>query len=288
MHRLAYDPPTHRKALAQLGFLPPFQHVTVPWLRPFTSFSESRWNIPAGFTATKILWLKRHEPENFARVAHVLLPHDFVNFRLTGRLAMERGDASGTGLLDPATRAFSSAACEAVDARLLSLLPPLVGPDEAIGTVTEAAGKFFGLPAGVPVAPGGGDNMMAALGAGAVTPGRLVLSLGTSGTLFGVSERPLADPSGAVAPFCDCTGAYLPLVCVQNCTGPAEEVRAAFGSSHESLSKLAGETFPSSSPSCYCCCFITDVAASLSMLALPLRPLLAPPPMLSALSCGSG
>jgi hypothetical protein len=119
-----------------------------PSLRP-------RWSIPAGFTATKVLWLKRHEPENFARVAHILLPHDFVNFRLTGRLAMECGDASGTGLLDPATRAFSPAACSAVDARLLSLLPTLVGPDEAIGTVTEAASALFGIiPAGTPVAPG--------------------------------------------------------------------------------------------------------------------------------------
>lgn len=112
------------------------------------------WSIPAGFTATKVLWLKRHEPENFARLHTVLLPHDYVNFRLTGRLCMECGDASGTGVLDLASRAFKPEACAAVDGRMLSVLPPLVPPDAAVGAVTEEAARRFGVPAGIPVAPG--------------------------------------------------------------------------------------------------------------------------------------
>ena len=208
---------------------------------------------PAGFTAPKILWLKRHEPANFDATAHVLLPHDYVNFVLTGVLCCEASDASGTGVFDPVSRTFNAAACEFVDPRLLgpskdvrgggpgAMLPAIMPPHAPIGKVTAAAAQRFGLPAGCLVAPGGGDNAMAALGAGAVSPGgMLVCSLGTSGTLFCAAPRPIVEPTGSVAPFNDAAGVGgLPLLCTQNCTGPAAEVRTAWGLSHTQAEEAA-------------------------------------------------
>ena len=115
---------------------------------------------------------------------------------------------------------------------MASLLPELVAADAAIGCVTPSAAARFGLPAGIPVSPGGGDNMMAALGSGAVVPGRLVLSLGTSGTIFGRTDSPLDDPSGGVAPFCDSAGAFLPLVCIQARRGAQGRGRTKGAAAH--------------------------------------------------------
>jgi len=199
------------------------------------------WGIvtPAGFTATKVLWLKRHEPEAFAKMATLLLPHDYVNFMLCGRLGMERGDASGVGLLDISAGTWDAERAKCVDDSMLGLLPELVSPDAPFGKVSAAAASRFGLPEGALVAPGGGDNMMSALGAGAVADGTFVVSLGTSATLFGYSKAPVLDASGTVAPFCDSTGGWLPLLCTMNCTALLEEVRAAFGLSHAELTELA-------------------------------------------------
>lgn len=185
-------------------------------------------HVPAGFTASKILWLKRHEPELFARLAHVLLPHDWINWKLCGELAMEAGDASGTALFDPVTRRFDARACYAIDPGLEARLPRLVAPDEPVGRLTQDAARELGLPAGIPVAPGGGDNMCAAIGAGATRPGVAVLSLGTSATVFAYSRTPVFDPEGLIAPFCDSTGGHLPLLCVMNATGVLHEVARLF------------------------------------------------------------
>lgn len=202
-------------------------------------------HVPAGFTAPKILWLKRHEPAHFARLAHVCLPHDWINFRLSGELAMEAGDASGTGLFDPAARAFDARACYAIDAHLERMLPHLVAPREPIGKLAPAAAGELGLPAGIPVAPGGGDNMCAAIGAGATRPGVAVLSLGTSATVFAYSARPVLDPAGLIAPFCDSTGGWLPLLCVMNATGVLHEVARAFPQHDlDSLTRAAERVAP--------------------------------------------
>jgi len=203
-------------------------------------------HVPAGFTAPKILWLKRHEPACFARLAHVLLPHDWINLRLTGELVMEAGDASGTGLFDPLTRRFDARACFAIDERLEAKLPRLASPDEPIGRVTAEAARELGITAGIAVAPGGGDNMCAAIGAGATRPGVAVLSLGTSATVFAYSPRCVLDPAGLIAPFCDSTGAWLPLLCVMNATGVLQEVVRAFGSADLDIDALtrAAERLP--------------------------------------------
>jgi xylulokinase len=203
--------------------------------------------VPTGYTASKILWLTRHEPAVWARVRHVLLPHDYVNLRLTGRLAMEAGDASGTGLFDPVARCFlGDDELAAVDARLSDMLPALIEPGTPVGTLTADGAALLGLREGLPVATGSGDNMCSALGSGATRPGIVVVSLGTSGTVFTCSEVPVVDSSGLIAPFCDATGAWLPLLCVMNCTNVTEEVRAAFpdAGDHDALTCAAQDVPP--------------------------------------------
>ncbi|HYE72490.1 MAG TPA: FGGY family carbohydrate kinase, partial [Blastocatellia bacterium] len=154
--------------------------------------------IPAGFTASKILWLKKHEPEHFARLRTVLLPHDYINFRLTGRKAMECGDASGTGLLDVRNRTWSREAINAIDPRIFEMLPPFVAAYEAVGTLRPEIAEAFGLSRDVIVSAGGGDNMMGAIGTGNVREGVVTVSLGTSGTIYACSEKPIIDPQGEV------------------------------------------------------------------------------------------
>ena len=200
--------------------------------------------IGASFTLSKLLWMKRHRPDLFARLAHVALPHDYMNYWLTGLLVSEASDASGIGCLDIVSRNWDVSLASLVDDKVAECLPALVGPDEAVGTLTAAAAERLGLETDVVVAPGGGDNAMSALGAGAVVDGQAVMSLGTSGTLFCRSSAPVADPTGTVAPFCDATGGYLPLLCTLNCTSATEEVRKAFGMDLDTLTDLAAREPP--------------------------------------------
>jgi len=200
--------------------------------------------IPAGYTASKVVWLAHAEPRVFERVARVFLPHDYVNYALTGSAWMECGDASGTGFFDPLTRRFDPRALAAVDARLPELLPPLVAADALPGALSAVGAELTGLPVGTLVSAGSGDNMCSAIGAGATRPGVLVCSLGTSATIFHHSARPVHDPEGLIAPFCDATGGWLPLLCVMNATGVSEEVRRAFALDHERFDELALSVAP--------------------------------------------
>ncbi|HUR29339.1 MAG TPA: xylulokinase [Planctomycetota bacterium] len=198
--------------------------------------------IATGFTASKVSWLARHEPQTWRRVKHVLLPHDYVNLRLAGSAWSEAGDASGTGWFDPVRRAVDARACRAIDPRLEECLAPLAAAGSVPGCLSAEGAGLLGLPAaraGVPISTGAGDNMASAIGAGATRPGVCVLSLGTSATVFGFSASAVVDPTGAIAPFCDSTGGWLPLLCVMNATGAIEEVRAAFGASHAELEREA-------------------------------------------------
>ena len=140
---------------------------------------------------------------------------------------MEHGDASGTGLLDVRSRRWCLPLLRAVDADrdLEACLPPLVAAGAAVGAISPQSAGRFGLPPGIPVAAGGGDNMMAAIGTGNVVPGRLTMSLGTSGTLFAYSDSPIVDAQGNIAAFCSSTGGWLPLLCTLNCTSATELMR---------------------------------------------------------------
>ena len=186
--------------------------------------------ILAGYTASKLPWTKTHRADAYARLATILLPHDYLNFVLTGERFCEWGDASGTGWLDVRTRTWSKELLRATDADrdLAACLPPIAAPD-ALFDIAPAMATRLGLPATVKVAVGGGDNMMAAIGTGCVEEGRLAMSLGTSGTLFACSDVPVVDPDGAWAAFCSSTGGWLPLVCTMNCTVATEQVATLFG-----------------------------------------------------------
>lgn len=209
------------------------------WCDTATAAEAARLGVPTGFTASKLLWLKEQEPQNWARGRRVLLPHDYVNFVLTGTATMEAGDASGSGFFDPRQRAFDPDAMAAVDAGLPGLLPPLVEAGALAGTLSESGAELLGLRAGIPVAAGGGDNMMSAIGAGATRAGVVVVSLGTSGTVFTRTDAPIVDPEGLIAPFCSSDGAWLPLLCVMNLTGVTEEVTALTGQDHAALTTAA-------------------------------------------------
>jgi xylulokinase len=188
------------------------------------------------FTITKLHWVHRCEPETLRRATGVLLPHDWLTLRLTGSRCTDRGDASGTGYWSPREGRYRFDLLRLVDEQLDwgSMVPHVLGPDEPAGTwgVVDAT-----------VGPGTGDNMAAAL-ALALQPGDLVLSLGTSGTAFTLSEAPSADASGTVAGFADATGRYLPLVCTMNATKVTDAVARLLGVDHDRFDSLALEAPP--------------------------------------------
>jgi xylulokinase len=192
-----------------------------------------------GYTAPKVLWLKRNEPANFRRLRHILLPHDYLNLHLTGNYFMEFGDASGTGFLDVRKRTWSQAAMAAVDGRVAGCLPALSPSHEPCGVLRPEIAARYGFPATTLVSAGGGDNMMGAIGTGNVVPGAVTASFGTSGTIYAYSKKPVIDPSGEIAAFCSSTGGWLPLLCTMNVTGVTEQVRALFGWSLPELEAAA-------------------------------------------------
>ena len=188
-----------------------------------------------GFTAPKILWLKRHEPENFAKLATVLLPHDYLNHYLTGNKYMEYGDASGTALMDVRKRDWAGDVLDFIDPGLIHKMPPLLSSRQHFGQLRPEHATRWGLPSNIVVSAGGGDNMMGAIGTGNVAPGRVTCSLGTSGTIYAYSDKPVVDPGGEVAGFCDSTDAWLPLICTMNVTVATEAARKLFGWSHAQM-----------------------------------------------------
>lgn len=203
-------------------------------------------SIPAGFTASKILWLKQNEPKNYARLDCVLLPHDYLNFWLTGDRTMEYGEASGTALMDVRKRQWSKEVIKAIDPGLTGKLPRLQSSDKPAGVVRSEVAKFFGFGPGVIVSAGGGDNMMGAIGTGNVEPGCVTASFGTSGTIYAYSKKPVVDPDGQIAAFCDSTGAWMPLLCTMNVTVATEMVKKSFGWSNEKLSTAVAQIAPGS------------------------------------------
>src|SRR5574341_62439 len=173
-----------------------------------------------GYTAPKVSWLLRNEPETYRRAERFCLPHDFINLWLTGEFATEPGDASGTAYFDVRHRAYSEQVLAAIDParNWEASLPPLGASLAILGQLRPEAAEALGLPSGIPVSAGGGDNMCAAIGSGAVNAGPVVVSLGTSGTVFSYRPEPAIDPEGEAAAFCSSTDGWLPLACTLNVT----------------------------------------------------------------------
>jgi xylulokinase len=154
-----------------------------------------------GFTAPKLLWVRRHEPAVWARLAHVLLPKDYLRLRLTGEYAMDKADGAGTLLFDLAARTWSPEVLRALGLDPAWFPPTFEGP-EVTGTVTRAAAAATGLREGTPVVAGGGDQSANAVGVGVVAEGTVALSLGTSGVIFAATHAPLHEAHGRVHAFC--------------------------------------------------------------------------------------
>ena len=208
----------------------------------------------ASFTATKLRWLRDAEPENAARVAAVALPHDWLTWRLRGygpagesplgpvleELTTDRSEASGTAYWSPATGGYDLGLFEQALGRP-AILPRVLGPAESAGR-TAALPR---VPAGIVVGPGAGDNAGAALGLGA-GPGDVVVSIGTSGTVFAVALSPAMDPTGAVAGFADASGLFLPLVATLNAARVLGSIAALLGVDHNGMATLALQAEPGS------------------------------------------
>jgi xylulokinase len=154
-----------------------------------------------GFTLPKLLWVRDNEPKNFARVRKMLLPKDYIRFKLTGEFASEVSDASGTALFDVVTRKWSSEMVERLKLDA-SILPTVYESSDVTGSISEEAAAATGLPVGIPVVGGGGDQAASAVGNGIVDPGVVSCTLGTSGVVFAHMQRPTYDPKGRVHTFC--------------------------------------------------------------------------------------
>jgi xylulokinase len=154
-----------------------------------------------GFTAPKILWVQQNEPEVYATIQHILLPKDFIRYKLTGDYAMDKADGAGTVLFDLKARDWSAEILAALGIDEAWMPPTHEGP-EFTGTVTEAAASATGLSVGTPVAAGAGDQAAQAVGVGAVEPGIIALTLGTSGVIFAPTSSPLVEPEGRLHAFC--------------------------------------------------------------------------------------
>ncbi len=195
------------------------------------AWADAVGSVPlAAFTVSKVKWMADHEPDNAARTSRILLPHDYLTWLLAGRpevAVTDRGEASGTGYWSPITGEYRH------DLLRMALghdadVPRVAGPAEAVG---EMAG-------GIVLGPGTGDNMAAALGLGA-EPGDVVVSLGTSGTAFAVSDVPARDPRGLVAGFADATGHFLPLVCTLNAARVLSATAEMLGVDFDEFARLA-------------------------------------------------
>ena len=188
----------------------------------------------ASFTASKLRWMADHEPQNAAKVAAVALPHDWLSWQLQGgkdlnKLFTDRSDASGTGYFDPTTSHYREDILRLAlrhDSEIV--LPAIIAPNKFGGTTSS----------GIPIAAGAGDNAGAALGLQA-QPGDVVISLGTSGTAFAVSDTPTHDATGAVAGFADATGRFLPLVCTLNAARILDAAARILGKTHDEVGALA-------------------------------------------------
>ena len=193
----------------------------------------------ASFTASKLRWMADNEPKNAARVASVALPHDWLSWQLQGgkdfsTLFTDRSDASGTGYFDPTTSHYREDILRLALRHDLELrLPKIIAPNSFGGTTKT----------GIPIAAGAGDNAGAALGVQA-QPGDVIVSLGTSGTAFAVSETPTHDASGAVAGFADATGRFLPLVCTLNAARIMDAATKILGKTHDEVGALALSATP--------------------------------------------
>lgn len=186
--------------------------------------------VATGYTASKILWLKKNHPKLWQQLDCILLPHDYINFWLTGRKVMEYGDASGTGIFDTKSRTWSSKLVSCIDYSgiLANALPEIIDSTTIVGNPTPEICSLLGLSPKTLIISGSGDNMMGAIGTGNIKPGIVTMSLGTSGTLFSYIDKPFNQSSEMIANFCSANNGWLPLICTMNVTSATSLLQNVF------------------------------------------------------------
>lgn len=186
--------------------------------------------IAPGYTVSKLLWSKEQFPELFARIDRILLPHDYLNYWLTGRSCSEFGDASGTGYFNVRTREWDLDILQHIDpsGRLVKALPELIEAHQPVGKILPAIAQRLELNPDAIVSSGGGDNMMGAIGTGNIAPGSITMSLGSSGTVYAFAEEGNVNSQPSVATFCSSSGGWLPLICTMNLTNATSAIRELF------------------------------------------------------------
>jgi xylulokinase len=200
------------------------------------------------FTLTKLLWVREHQPEIFARIAHVLCPKDYVRYRLTGTLAMDMQEASGTLLLNVVHRRWSHEVADAAGIPL-AWLPPLFEGPEICARISSSGASATGLKEGLPVAAGAGDQGAGAIGMGILTPGSVSATIGTSGVVFAATSAPTLDPKGRIHTFCHAAPGVWHVMGVTNGAGLSlRYLRDTFMplNSYDDLATLAAEVPPAS------------------------------------------
>jgi len=199
--------------------------------------------IAPGYTVSKLLWTREQHPEIFSRIAHVMLPHDYLNYWLTGRSCSEYGDASGTGYFNVRTRQWDLQLLRDIDpsGRLQAALPELIDAHAAVGTLLPGIADHLGINPRARVSSGGGDNMMGAIGTGNIKPGTITMSLGSSGTVYAYADQPKVSPDAAVATFCSSSGGWLPLICTMNLTNATGVIRELFDLDIECFNALVAQ-----------------------------------------------
>ncbi|EJN33716.1 xylulokinase [Pseudomonas sp. GM80] len=200
--------------------------------------------IAPGYTVSKLLWTKEQHPAVFSRIARILLPHDYLNFWLTGRACSEYGDASGSGYFNVRSRQWDLQLLRDIDAsgRLQAALPELIDAHEAVGKILPAIAEHLGINPEALVSSGGGDNMMGAIGTGNIQPGAITMSLGSSGTVYAYSDVPKVSPDAAVATFCSSSGGWLPLICTMNLTNATGAIRELFNLDLQQFNDLVAQS----------------------------------------------
>ncbi|WP_085656782.1 xylulokinase [Pseudomonas sp. B11(2017)] len=199
--------------------------------------------IAPGYTVSKLLWTCEQHPAVFSRIARILLPHDYLNFWLTGRACSEYGDASGTGYFNVRTRQWDLQLLRDIDpsGRLQAALPELIDAHQPVGTLLPAIAEHLGINPNALVSSGGGDNMMGAIGTGNIRPGTITMSLGSSGTVCAYADQPQVSPDASVATFCSSSGGWLPLICTMNLTNATGAIRELLGLDLERFNALVAQ-----------------------------------------------
>lgn len=214
------------------------------WLRERigdAAFIQRAGSLPtAAFTISKVAWLAQHEPENFARLTTMLLPHDYLTYRLSGAFVTDRSEASGTGYFDADANEYLVDFLQVIDPHRdwQAMVPRVLGPQDVAGELQPGPADELGLSPGIPVGVGAGDQHASAVGLG-IQPGELTISLGTSGVAFTLTPDPVRDPSGLINGVAAVTGGFLPLACTLNAAKVTDTFARLLGVDHAELTRLA-------------------------------------------------